>query len=237
VADISNSNCSITRSAEPAHKSEEALRYLTAPRVATTVLAHIRAATVGGLKTTNCHPFAASDASGREWVLMHKGTIFDYEPLSPYFYRQSGSSDSERVLLYFIDQINAAAAAKGAPLSTGERFAVFEQLTCDVSPGNCLNLVAHDEDALYVYSNYRGALNCLRVAGTLLLSTSPLAVAAEALGALGTLGAQPSWEPLVLCTPFLIKEGEVLRTGAATTLEYVDSEYDTRFLNLDYSAL
>ena len=40
-------------------------------------LAHIRFATVGTINERNCHPFTGSDISGREWTLIHNGTIFN----------------------------------------------------------------------------------------------------------------------------------------------------------------
>ena len=70
-----------------------------------TFIGHIRLATVGTLDKTNCHPFVRTDSSGREWVLAHNGTIFSGMALIKYNDLQKGNTDSERILMYFIDKI------------------------------------------------------------------------------------------------------------------------------------
>ena len=44
------------------------------------LLAHIRRATVGGVRPENCHPFVRSDNSGRIWTLMHNVRIATLTP-------------------------------------------------------------------------------------------------------------------------------------------------------------
>ena len=69
-------------------------------------MAHIRKATVGDVSFGNTHPFVLSDFSGKKWVFVHNGTIFESAVLSPYLYVQEGSTDSERVLYYIVEWIN-----------------------------------------------------------------------------------------------------------------------------------
>jgi glutamine amidotransferase len=167
----------VVRFAERADTGLEAAGFLSHGNIASEALAHIRYATVGQVEPANCHPFGATDASGRRWTLAHKGTIFDYAPLNPYFEVQEGTTDSERLLLYLLDWINAATEKKGAPLEVEERFAVFSYLVEVVSPGNCISLIVHDSDRFFVYSNYAGGLNVLIWSGGTLLCTSRLASA------------------------------------------------------------
>ncbi|MBR1724756.1 MAG: class II glutamine amidotransferase, partial [Ruminococcus sp.] len=50
----------------------------------TTLLGHIRYATVGSIKLKNCHPFSDEDVTGRRWTLIHNGTIYSGSRLIPY---------------------------------------------------------------------------------------------------------------------------------------------------------
>ena len=75
---------------------------------ASTLLAHIREATIGALEYNNTHPFQKMDDSGRCWTLAHNGTVFEGALLSGFIEAQEGQTDSERILLYLVDQINRA---------------------------------------------------------------------------------------------------------------------------------
>lgn len=231
VADLSLRQASVIRSVERADKSQDAERFLVRTHRCTNVIAHIRAATVGQVEPENCHPFIAADASGRHWTLIHKGTIFDFEPLNPYFYQQEGATDSERILLYLIDHMNKRIAEKGAPLEADERFEVFSQMVGEMAAGNCLNLVVFDSDQFFVHTNYQGALNLLLSQGRALLCTSQL----DAALAQATPG--DAWEPLPLCTPLAFKHGRLINSGTSHNHEYFDNENDTRYLFQDYAGL
>ena len=69
-------------------------------------LAHIRFATVGSISENNCHPFTGTDISGREWTLIHNGTIFNGKHNHRYAAVQSGDTDSERFFLSLLDHMN-----------------------------------------------------------------------------------------------------------------------------------
>ena len=89
-----------------ANESRYLRERLSEPIMARSVMAHIRYATIGNVEWRNCHPFCGRDRSGRQWVFQHNGTIFDYPPLHPYVNVQQGDTDSERILLYFLDRID-----------------------------------------------------------------------------------------------------------------------------------
>lgn len=86
------------------------------------VIAHIRYATIGYDEMENTHPFSGRDLSGRDWIFAHNGTIFEGDILTEYFHRQKGETDSERILLYMLDQLNALIRQKAGPLDEKERF-------------------------------------------------------------------------------------------------------------------
>ena len=109
-----------------------------------TLLAHIRKASVGDLQYKNSHPFAMRDNTGRLWTLIHNGTIFESEELDAYLEHQKGDTDSERILYYLIDQINTGQEEKRRELSVEERFAVLEEMTHRITPKNKVNFLIYD---------------------------------------------------------------------------------------------
>ena len=135
---------------EPVFSDKEAVRAIDSERlenilkddIATSrCIAHIRKATIGELNILNTHPFFKRDASGREWVLAHNGTIFDSPRLSRYQYIQEGTTDSERILLYIVDEINERYKEKHDSPDTKERFSIIENAIESIASGNKLNLL------------------------------------------------------------------------------------------------
>ena len=131
-----------------AYRSSYLKERLRTPLRASNMMAHIRFATRGHMAYENCHPFVRHDASGRAWTFMHNGTIFNCPLLSKYLYTQSGQTDSERILLYMIDQINAEIEKQ--------------------------NFMLYDGSMLYVHDNLRGSLFLHRLERSLLFATTPL---------------------------------------------------------------
>lgn len=148
---------------------------LNAPVLAQNALAHIRLATIGNVEPDNCHPFTATDNSGRTWTLIHNGTVFEAEKLHPYIFLQKGETDSERILLYLVDCVNAAIKRLGRPLTAAERFAVLDEIVRDSSPKNKLNILMYDGETLYAHTNFRDSLYYRRDQYGVTFSTQPLA--------------------------------------------------------------
>lgn len=76
------------------------------PMKSTTVIAHLRKATQGGVSLENTHPFVR-EMWGRPWVFAHNGTIPDFHPDFTGPYRPVGTTDSERVFCYLLQEIRA----------------------------------------------------------------------------------------------------------------------------------
>lgn len=112
LACLEANNVQIEKEPIQASKSNHLRERLSTPIIAKTALAHIRYATVGNIDYNNCHPFIAKDQQGRTWTLIHNGTIFNGKPLNKYADFQNGETDSERILLYLVDQINQAESRK-----------------------------------------------------------------------------------------------------------------------------
>ena len=138
-----------------------------------TLLAHIRFATVGSIRIENCHPFTARDLSGREWTLIHNGTIYSGRKLIKSVYRQTGDTDSERLFLYLLHCINERQGI-GKPLDAGERFALLDDFVQEMSPRNKLNLLVWDGELLYVHKNLQDTLKYKPVGTGVLFATTPL---------------------------------------------------------------
>jgi glutamine amidotransferase len=186
--------------------------------------AHLRYATVGDIETTNVHPFACRDNGGREWVLMHQGTLFDFDGANGYFHTQTGSTDSERILLYLVDKINIAEKAQGRPLGKAQRFDLLETVIREMAPGNKINLAIYDGEQIYLHSNYANSLYLHRENDTLFFCTVPLTQAR-------------AWDKLPLNTLFALQDGEIVRSGTPHNSTYMDTEDDIRRLYEVYANL
>ncbi len=189
---------------------------------ASVMMGHIRYATVGNVSYTNCHPFVQTDVSGREWVLFHNGTMFQSELTAPYLHRQIGDTDSERVLLYLIDQINAATEKKGT-LNHQERFRVLEEEIARLSSGNKLNLLIYDGNALFVHTNMKGTLFQKQLPQGILFATVPL--------------DQQGWQAVPMQRVLCYRDGVLTDAGAKRSSEYIYSPEDEARLYQVFSSL
>ena len=174
--------------------------------MACNALAHIRLATVGKMEYANSHPFILRDNFNRAWTLAHNGTIFHGEKTDAYAAQQEGSTDSERILYYFVDQINQKQSALHRELTTQERFALLDELVCRLVPENKLNLTIYDGDLLYVHSNYANSLFMKEKDGAAYFATVPL--------------DDGEWKPLPFMTLLAYHYGRRLFTGTCHGFEY-----------------
>lgn len=158
------------KSADESEKMEKLVAHLEPQRI---VMAHIRYATVGGKREHNCHPFVGKDISGREWTLIHNGTIYSGSMIAKYAAKQEGDTDSERMFLYLIDEINGATTRKGEALEEKERFAVIDGAICKLAYRNKLNLMLYDGELLYAHKNMKNTLAFKRQRDSILLATKP----------------------------------------------------------------
>ena len=140
----------------------------------TNLLAHIRLATVGSIKYDNCHPYTGFDMSGRRWTLIHNGTIYSGIQLSRYLHEQTGDTDSERIFLYLIDEINKEMILNDAPLTAERRCRVVDRIAGQLSPRNKLNLIIYDGELLYAHKNMKDTLMYKEIDEGVIISTQAL---------------------------------------------------------------
>lgn len=172
-------------------------------------LGHIRLATVGKIRKNNCHPFTRNDKTGRQWILIHNGTIFNGTELFPYLEKQNGNTDSERILLHIINKINNAADKKGEALNAVERINIIESIICTLSYRNKLNLLIYDSEYLYVHTNMKNTLYCRNEEGNIMFSTTPL--------------NNEIWCNVPMCTLLVYRNGTLKYIGQNHHKEYIES--------------
>ena len=136
------------------------------------LLAHIRYATVGAISEHNCHPFTGTDISGREWALVHNGTIFKGKHNHRYSAVQTGNTDSERFFLSLLDTMNEH-ISRAVP-NERERFEIVNGFIAENAPMNKLNLMIYDGDLLYVHKNLKNTLCFKRLENGIIFATKPL---------------------------------------------------------------
>jgi glutamine amidotransferase len=206
-----------------ASKSQYLKSRLTVPIENPTVIAHIRYATVGNVEYLNCHPYTGKDSQGRRWTLAHNGTIFDYGQLNRYFRLQMGDTDSERILMYLVDQVDEKTKELGRSLEADERFALLDGIVSDMARGNKLNFLLYDGEYTYVHTNYRDSLHYLEKEGGVMFSTRPL--------------SEEDWKPVSFATLLAYRGGKKVFTGTNHGNEYVDNEENVKFLYQTFSNL
>ena len=183
-------------------------------------MAHIRKATVGDVSFSNTHPFVKSDASGRKWVFVHNGTVFESKETNKYIFVQEGTTDSERVLLYIVGRINEA-IAEG--LDDTKKIRVIEDAVLRLTPGNKLNFLLHDGDYMYVHKNEPGTLFRTVSQGTAVFSTHPL--------------DDRCWEEVPQNRLLVYRDGELIHEAQPHVNTYYHNEEKMRLQYLDHAML
>lgn len=196
---------------------------LSVPVEVKNALAHIRYATIGNVEYRNCHPYTGKDVSGRRWTMIHNGTIFDYPPLNKYVGIQKGDTDSERILLYLIDQMNEAIGASKHVLKEEDRFWIVNTMLVNMSAGNKLNLLLYDGELLYVHTNCAGTLHMMENKDQVMFSTEPLGMG--------------EWKPVPFTTLLAYQDGKQVFQGTNHGKEYIESEENLKFLYQIFSEL
>ena len=214
---------SVEKEAACATRSDALKSMLAEPVEEQALIAHIRLATVGHIKYENCHPFTATDNSGRIWTLAHNGTIFNGAELNDYVGIQYGDTDSERVLLHLIDQINVAQNHRGHVLNEAERFDALYAMIAKLSRGNKLNLLIHDGELLYAHCNFRDTLHVCREDGAVTFSTRALSAG--------------RWETVPFTSLVAAKDGEIVRSSHPHGNEYIYNPDDYRMVYMDFARL
>ena len=223
LATFYGNSVSLEKEPLPAYKSTYLKERLNHTIETRQMIAHIRLATRGHIDYKNCHPFVMRDNFDRVWTLVHNGTIFQSLVLEKYIHHQDGQTDSERILCYIIDKINQLQLHLKRPLHDYERFQLLDEIICQLSPHNKLNLVIYDSEQFYIHTNYANSLYMKQDEKSAIISTVPL--------------DKTQWDPVPFTTLLAYKEGKQIFSGTNHGCEYKDNPQDMNLLFVDYSGL
>lgn len=218
-----NGSVSLEKEPENSVKSLYLKQRLEDCIVADNMMAHIRLATKGGMDYKNSHPFVVRDNYDRAWTFEHNGTVFECEALNRYVKIQRGNTDSERILLYITDRVNKEQEKKGRALDKKERFDLIDEVICEISPENKVNLLIYDGELLYAHTNFKDSLHVLEQEDTAIISTRPL--------------DERNWKDLPMNTLCAYEDGKLLYTGTDHGHEFFETEEKMKLLFLDYAFL
>ncbi len=199
-----------------AEESSELKELLSQELFVEHAFAHIRLATMGYKDSFNCHPFNRIDNSGRSWTLIHNGTIFKSEKLDKYIPSQVGETDSERILLHIINEINFQQDELERSLNTEECFNILNDIITDLSEGNKLNIMVYNGDILFIHANYKNSLYYIEKDDSIFVSTTPL--------------TDEKWKQIPINTLTGIKNGKIIYKGKTHENEYVITKEDFDFI-------
>ncbi|MBR5973938.1 MAG: class II glutamine amidotransferase [Clostridiales bacterium] len=206
----------LVKEAVNASRSEIVSDILESKCVCSGLFAHIRKATIGHVEYLNTHPFEKKDANGTNWVLAHNGTIFESSELDPYFKRQQGTTDSERILLYLLDQVEGIKDEK-------KRFDLIDEIIVRLSDKNKLNLLLFDGKNVYVHKNEENTMYQKSEDGYTIFSTKPL--------------DDGNWTSVPMNQLQIYRDGQKIYEGTIHDHTYVFDEEHMRMLYLAYSEL
>ncbi|MDR3304528.1 MAG: class II glutamine amidotransferase [Clostridiales Family XIII bacterium] len=234
-SDFTGGKTFVKRETTPAYESEFAKKLLAAPLLLQSAMFHIRYATVGAVEHENTHPLTAMDLMGRQWTIIHNGTVFNFDKLDKYFYKQNGTTDTERLLLYLVERVNQKSVDSHRPLTDEERFRVVDKVLRAVAEGNKLNVVLYDSEVMYVHANSRTGSRVLGESGK---NDFLYELEAEDARFFSTVPLDGrAWAPVRLNTLLAYKDGALTQAGAAHDFEYIESDEDIRYLYRGFSAL
>ncbi|MDR0852134.1 MAG: class II glutamine amidotransferase [Clostridiales Family XIII bacterium] len=234
-ADFSEHRVHMMRETNPAFSSTYLKEKLSKPFDVKNGLFHLRYATIGAVDIGNTHPLTALDLEGRQWSIIHNGTIFNGDNLDRFFNVQTGDTDTERLLLYIIERMNSGIKNDREPLNEMRRFKILNKALTEIAPGNKLNVILSDSEVLYVHANslhgsrllgeeaWNDYLYLLDLGSALLFCTVPL--------------DDRSWTPIPLNTVLAYKDGKLLYEGKPHDYIYLESEADINGLYREFSLL
>jgi glutamine amidotransferase len=113
-----------------------------------TIIAHIRKATVGEVKLTNCHPFQRN-LWNSEWVFCHNGDLKKFTPELNGQFQPQGETDSELAFCYLLQQLQQHFPA-GAT-DAAELFSVLDKLSREIATYGTFNIILSNGEWLYTY--------------------------------------------------------------------------------------
>jgi predicted glutamine amidotransferase len=133
---------------EPAAESKLAEQVHRADIKSKTILAHIRKATVGEVKLSNCHPFQRN-LWNSEWVFCHNGDLKNFNPQLTGQFIPQGETDSELAFCYLLQQLEQELPEGTA--DADDLFNVLDKLSREIASYGTFNIILSNGEWLYTY--------------------------------------------------------------------------------------
>jgi len=132
----------------PAAKSALADEINRADIKAKTVIAHIRKATVGEVKLSNCHPFQR-ELWGKTWLFCHNGDLKSFNPVLDGQFQVRGDTDSEQAFCYLLQKLE-----RELPQGTNDPeklFDLLDKLSREIEQHGTFNFLLSNGEFLFTH--------------------------------------------------------------------------------------
>ena len=123
------------------------------PIHARTVLAHVRKATQGPVRTENCHPFVR-EWQGRHWSFCHNGDLKHFAPRLNGSHLPVGDTDSERAFCFLLQELRRRFRQRRAQ-DWREVAPLLAELAEGVARHGPFNFLLSDGERLYAHASTR----------------------------------------------------------------------------------
>lgn len=133
---------------EPAANSALVAEISGADIKSKTIIAHIRKATVGEVKLSNCHPFQR-ELWGKTWLFCHNGHLKEFNPLLTGEFQVQGDTDSELAFCYLLQQLQQL--LPNGTQDTGALFEVLGHLSREIEKFGIFNIILSNGDLLFTF--------------------------------------------------------------------------------------
>ncbi|KAK3584157.1 hypothetical protein CHS0354_035237 [Potamilus streckersoni] len=112
------------------------------------VLAHIRKANIGSVCLKNNQPFCR-ELWGKNWVFMHNGDLYNFEPQSYECFRPVGDTDSERAFCVIMNRIRSHYTPE--TVSVRGLTMLLQEAADELSTYGVFNFIMSDGDLMFAH--------------------------------------------------------------------------------------
>lgn len=138
----------IYRDELPAAESHLAEHIGSSETKANTIIAHIRKATMGAVRLSNCHPFERK-LWGKSWLFCHNGDLKNYAPALTGSYVPEGDTDSEQAFCALLQSLQQQFPEGEPPLA--QLFDWLHHASGQIAEQGTFNIMLSNGDWLFTY--------------------------------------------------------------------------------------
>jgi len=153
VAFVRERDALLIKEPQPAAHSLMARFVAQAQIESTTVVSHIRKATLGGNRFENTHPFSR-ELGGRAHVFAHNGSVAPIKGVDLGSFRPHGDTDSEHAFCVLLSRL-APLWRDGKVPELRHRAQVVAEFAAELRAVGIANFLYADTDALFVHAHRR----------------------------------------------------------------------------------